>query len=189
MRLKLPEKSLFAVLLRSPWWVSAAVGIAVILGARALLPDRYWLFGAMGAVTFFAIAVIAFVKQWGRPSAARTQAIVERVRAMSWNEFAPALQAAYERDGAQVQRIEGAADFSVVRGGRTTLVAARRWKAARHGQEALAALHAQMRSRDASDCVYIALGQLSDQAQAFAKANGVQVMQEEALAQLLRTLS
>lgn len=185
MRL-IAEKSLFAVLLRSPWWMSLGVGVLVVLLARAFLPDRYWPFGATGAVPFVVIAVIALAKQWGRPSAARTQAIVERVRAMSWREFAQALETAFARDGAQVARIEGAADFVVSRDARTTLVAARRWKAARHGEEALAALHAQMRSRDASDCIYIALGALSEQAQAFAKANGVQVMQEAGVAQLLR---
>lgn len=188
MRLKLPEKSLFAVLLRSPWWMSLGVAVAVVLASRALLPDRYWLFGAMGSGTFIVIAVIAFVKQLGRPSAARTREIAQRVRAMSWRDFAQALQDAFTRDGAQVERVEGAADFVLTRSARTSLVAARRWKAARHGEEALAALHAQMRARDASECVYIALGELSPNAQAYAKANGVQVMQEEGLAQLLKTL-
>jgi hypothetical protein len=46
-----------------------------------------------------------------------------------------------------------------------------------------------MRERDASECTYIALGQLSDNAQRFARANGVQVMQEEGLAQLLRAMA
>jgi restriction system protein len=184
MRL-IAEKSLFALLLRSPWWISLGVGIAVVLGARALLPDRYWLFGAMGALAFFVIAVIAFVKQWGRPSAARTQEIVQRVRVMAWRDFAQALEAAFVQGGYEVQRIGGAADLALTRAGRTTLVAARRWKAARIGEEAVAALHAQMRARDASECIYVALGELSENAQAFAKANGVQVMQEDALAQLL----
>jgi restriction system protein len=187
MRL-MAEKSLFAVLLRSPWWMSLGVGLLVVLVARAFAPEKYWLFAATGAVPFAVIAGIALVKQWGRPSAARTQAVVERVRAMPWRDFAQALEDAFARDGAQVERIEGAADFAVTRGGRTALVAARRWKAARHGAEGLAALHAQMRSREASECIYIALGELSEQAQAFAKSHGVQVMQDAGLAELLRTL-
>jgi restriction system protein len=185
MRL-MAEKSLFAVLLRSPWWMSLGVGVLVVLAARAFAPVQYWLFAAMGAVPFAVIAIIAAVKQWGRPSAARTEAVAARVRAMPWREFAQALEDAFTRDGAQVQRIEGAADLAVTRGGRTALVAARRWKAARHGAEGLAALHAQMRERDASECTYVALGELSEQARAFAKANGVQVMQDAGLAELLR---
>jgi restriction system protein len=187
MRL-MAENSLFAVLLRSPWWMSLGVGLVVVLIARAFVPVQYWLFAAMGAVPFVVIAVIAFAKQWGRPSAARTQAIVDQVRAMAWRDFAQALEQAFTRDDGQVERIEGAADFVVTRGGRTELVAARRWKAARHGEEGLAALHAQMRARDASQCTYIALGELSANAQAFAKSHGVQVMQDAGLAQLLRTI-
>lgn len=186
MRLKMAENSLFAVLLRSPWWMSLGLALVVVLAAQALLPAKYFPFGAMGALPFVVIAVMAFAKQWRRPSAKQTQATLERVRAMSWREFAQALEDAFARDGAQVQRLEGAADFAVTRAGRTALVAARRWKAARHGEEGLAALHQQMRARDASECIYIALGELSDNARAFAKANGVQVMQDEGLAQLLR---
>jgi restriction system protein len=188
MRLKMAEKSLFAILLRSPWWMSLGVGLVVVLAARAFLPDRYWPFGAMGAFPFFGIAVIAFAKQWRRPSAARTQAIVEQLRTMPWRNFSQALEQGFARDGYQIERIEGAADFAVTRAGRTALVAARRWKAARHGEEALAALHAQMRARDANECIYIALGELSANAQAFAKSHGVQVMQDAGLAQLLREM-
>ncbi|HWI82485.1 restriction endonuclease [Ramlibacter sp.] len=188
MRLKMAQNSLFAVLLRSRWWISLLVAVAVVAAARALLPPQYWVFGAMGAFPFLVIAAIALVKQWRRPSERQTQQVVERVRAMAWREFAQLLEQAFARDGYQVQRIEGAADLAVTRAGRTALVAARRWKAARHGEEGIAALHAQMRERDASGCTYIALGQLSANAQAFARAHGVQVMQAEGLAQLLRTL-
>jgi restriction system protein len=188
MRLKMAEKSLFAVLLRSPWWMSLGVGVVVVAAAQAFLPAAYWPFGAMGALPFVVIAVIAFAKQWSRPSAKQTQAVVGRVRAMSWREFSQALEDAFARDGAQVQRLEGAADFAVNRAGRTALVSARRWKAARHGEEGVAALHALMRAQGASESIYVALGELSEKAQAFAKANGVQVMQESGLAQLLRTM-
>lgn len=186
MRLKLPEKSLFAVLLRSPWWVSFALALAVVAAARALVASQVWIFGAVGAVPFAVIGCIALYKQLRRPSARRQRAIIGQVRTMAWRDFAAALEAAFIRDGSQVERIGGAADLAVTRDGRTTLVAARRWKAARHGEEAVAALHAQMRSRDASACTYIALGELSDNARAYAKANGVQVLQEDGLAQLLR---
>jgi restriction system protein len=188
MRLKMAPNSLFAVLLRSAWWISFGIAALLVLASRALLPAQYWTFGAMGAFPFLAIGVIALVKQWRRPSAKRVEAVMEAVRAMSWREFAQALEEAFVRDGCTVRRIEGAADFAVTRSGRTGLVAAKRWKAARHGEEALAALHAQMRAQDASECTYIALGELSPNALRFAATNAVQVMQEQDLARLLRGL-
>ena len=188
MRLKMAQNSLFAVLLRSSWWISLAVALVLIAASRALLPADYWVFGAMGSFPFVVIAGIALVKQLRRPSQRQAQAILERVRAMSWREFSQALQEAFERDGCTVERIEGAADLAVSKSARTALVAARRWKAARHGEEGLAALHAQMRGRDASECTYIALGELSQNAQRFARAHGVKVLQEDGLVQLLRAL-
>lgn len=188
MRLKMAPNSLFAILMRSGWWISVALALLVVAASRALLPQAYWVFGAMGALPFLAIAVIALGKQLRKPSSRRVEAVLQAARAMSWRDFSQAVEDAFTRDGFAVQRIDGAADFAVTRAGRTALVAARRWKAARHGEEALAALHAQMRARDASECTYVALGQLSDNAQRFARANGIRVMQEEGLVQLLRAM-
>ena len=38
MKWKMSDKSLFALLLRSPWWISIAVFVGFALLARALLP-------------------------------------------------------------------------------------------------------------------------------------------------------
>lgn len=188
MRLKMAPNSLFAILLRSGWWISIGIAVLLVGVSKALLPPEYWTFGAMGGFPFLVIGLIALVKQLRRPGSRRVEATLRAVRAMSWRDFSQALEEAFTRDGYQVRRIEGAADFAVTRAGRTGLVAARRWKAARHGEEAFVALHAQMRAQDASDCTYIALGELSANAQRFARVNGMQVMQEEGLVQLLRSM-
>lgn len=188
MNLKMAPNSLFAILLRSAWWISIGIALLFVAASRALMPQEYWTFGAMGGFPFLAIGLIALARQLRRPSSSRVEAILQAVRAMSWRDFSQAVDEAFTRDGYSVRRIEGAADFAVTRAGRTALVAARRWKAARHGEEALAALHAQMRAQDASECTYIALGEMSANAQRFARLNGVQVMQEEGLAQLLRAM-
>ena len=53
MKLKTAPNSLFAILLRKPWWVSIAlVGvIALAARARALVPQPYVVFGMMGGST------------------------------------------------------------------------------------------------------------------------------------------
>jgi restriction system protein len=43
MRFKMSERSLFAVLLRSPWWVSFLAALAVVLVARVVLPDHLFI--------------------------------------------------------------------------------------------------------------------------------------------------
>jgi restriction system protein len=177
--------SLFAILLRSPWWISAAVALVFGLASRAVLPEEYWALGAMGGLPFLAIGVMALWKQMRAPSPRQVEILLAEVASMSWRDFAAALEKAFARDGATVTRLEGAADLAVSRAGRTTLVAAKRWKAARHGEEALAALHVALREHDASDGLYIALGDLSDNARRFATAHQIQVVQGAALAQLL----
>ncbi len=188
MKLKMAPNSLFAILLRSPWWISVGIAGLIVAASRALMPQAYWVFGAMGGLPFLVIAMVALAGQLRKPGGRRVEAILDAVRAMAWRDFSQVVDEAFTREGYAVRRIEGAADFAVTRAGRTRLVAARRWKAARHGEEALIALHAQMRAQDASECTYIALGELSANAQRFANANGVQVMQEEGLAQLLRAM-
>ena len=184
--LKMAPNSLFAILLRSPWWMSIGVALALALASKALLPDAYWVVGAMSGLPFIGIGFVALRRQLNAPSASRAQAILTAAGNASWRDFAEALALAYRQEGYTVERLEGAADLSIHRNGKTTLVAAKRWKAARLGDEGVRALHAAMAAHDASDCVYIALGQLSGNALRFVKAQKIQALQGAALAQLLR---
>lgn len=184
--LKMAPNSLFAILLRSPWWMSIGIALALALASKALLPDEYWVVGAMSGFPFWAIAFMAFRRQLREPSAKRVETILAAAGNASWRDFSEALASAYTKAGYQVERLEGAADLSVNLQGRTTLVAAKRWKAARHGEEGVRALHAAMVSREANHCVYIALGELSGNAQRLAKAQHIKLLQGAELAQLLR---
>ena len=186
MKLKMAPNSLFAILLRSPWWISLAIAAVFAGASRALLSDAYWLYGAAGGFPFLVIAAMAAWRQLRAPSAAQIEATVQAVRGMAWREFQAALEQGFRRQGYTVERIEGAADLLLRREGRSTLVAARRWKAGNHGVETLEALHAARRAQDAHACAYVALGTLSDAARRFARDHAVQLIDEDALAVLLR---
>ncbi len=186
MKFKLNPNSLFAVLLRSPWWISVGVALLFIGASIALLPVQYRVFGALGGVPFWVIGGICLVRQLRAPSAKQTQALLTQISAMPWREFSALLEKAYQRQGYSVVRIHGTADFAITRAGRTTLVAAKRWKAARQGVEDLQALHAAVQANDeASGGVYVAIGALSEPAARFAKSNGVAVVGAEQLVVLL----
>lgn len=186
MKFKMAPNSLFAILLRSPWYLSIGLALGFGLVARALLPEQYWVFGAMGALPFLGIGVFALGRQLRAPSPRRLEAVQQAVAAMSWADFSAALEKAWQRDGYSVARASGAADFALTRGGRTRLVAARRWKAARMGEDALQALHAAMTARDASECQCITLGVPSDNALRFAKQHSIHLMLAPELTLLLR---
>ncbi|MET0312571.1 MAG: restriction endonuclease [Burkholderiaceae bacterium] len=188
MRYKPAPNSLFAILLRSPWWISFAVAAVIVTASKALLPENLWIYGAMGCFPFVVIGFMAAWKQLRAPSSAQVQALLDKAASSSWKDFSASLEAGLRKDGGTVTRMPGpAADFEVVKGARTALVSAKRWKAANHGVEPLRELHEAMRARDASESIYVSLGALSDNAARFAKANNVRVLQGAELAQLLKS--
>jgi restriction system protein len=179
MKLKMHENSLFAILLRSQWWVSALVAIALTGGLRLVIPDIYAFFAGL---PFAVIAVVVAWKQLRAPSEGKIGETIEVLRAMSWDEFASALEASFRRDGYTVNRISGHADLELVRGSRTTLVACKRWKAMRTGTDPLRDLAAMRKTRDAYDCLYVATGEITAQARTFARDHNMQILEGAELA-------
>lgn len=186
MKFKMAPNSVFAILLRKPWWISLLVASVWVLVAAALLPDDLRVVGALGSIPFFVISAVALVRQWNAPSAREVQAITEAVAAMAWTDLSRALTQAYTAQGHAVRAAEGGADLRLEREGLTCLVAARRWKAARHGEESVQALVDAVQRAGASEGRYIALGELSAQAQRLVRQHGLVLVQGPELAQLLR---
>jgi len=183
------KNSLFAILLRSPWWVSA--GIALLLGllSFALLPAQYRVVGAMSGLPLAVISVIAAYRQWHLPSAARVAQTQQALATIAWPTFAALLEQAFRRDGYTVQRGKTAGvDFELERKGRRMLVSARRWKSAHTGLEVLRALQAAREASDAPDALYIGLGPLTDNARPFAAEHRIAIWQADELAHALRGL-
>ncbi len=183
------KNSLFAILLRKPWWISLLIAVILGLLGTALLPETMRAVGPLTGAPFAVIAVIAAIRQRGLPSAARIEATQQAVAAMAWPAFAGLLEQAFVRDGYTVQRGNtAAADFVLDRQGRRMVVSARRWKSAHTGLEGLRAQQAARDAAEASDALYIGLGALSDSARAFAAGQRIAVWQVAELAQALRGL-
>ncbi|WAI81243.1 MULTISPECIES: restriction endonuclease [Achromobacter] len=189
MKLKMAKNSIFAVLLRSPWWMSAGVAVLLSAGGFAALPLDYAAMGVFAAVPFAVIAIMAAYKQLRAPSDTRVQAVAEATAAMPWADFANTVEAGFKRDGCEVQRLQTpGADFALSKDGHVAIVSAKRWKAARVGVEPLRELQAAREKRGAREAIYIALGDVSDNAWKYAKEQGVSLMTAPELAKLLRDL-
>lgn len=181
------KNSLFAVLLRSPWWISAAIAVTLATLAAALLPPDYRVVGVVSALPFAVIAAMAARRQWQLPSESDVAQTRESLSALAWPVFAQQLEDLFKRDGWTVQRgSTEPVDFELERQGRRMLVHARRWKSARLGLDTLRSLHTRRQSADASLALCICLGELSDTARPFAKQQGIAVWQAAELAQALR---
>ena len=180
------DKSLFAVLLRSSWWLSFAIALALALATRLIAPEEYFIPALSICLPFLVIGVMAAWKQLRVPSAGRVAATVEAVAAMSWRDFSEVMEKAFERDGYEVTRISGAADFSLVKAGRTMLVSCKRWKAANHGLEPLRELNHLRESQGGNEAFYVALGGVSENARRFAQNNRIRLIQGVELTSMLR---
>ncbi|HYT47009.1 MAG TPA: restriction endonuclease [Burkholderiales bacterium] len=67
----------------------------------------------------------------------------------------------------------------------SALVACKRWKAVRTGVEPLREFHAAAAQREAHERIYIAAGEVTDNARAFAAEKSIRLLQGEELAALL----
>ena len=190
VKFKMSSNSLFAILLRSPWWISFAIAGAMGVAGAALLPEKYALMGVLGSLPILGVGCVAAWRQLRAPSAAQVNANVDAALAMPWRGFSQALENAWQQAGYQVERVEGAADLRLTKKGQVTLVSARRWKAASHGAEPLRQLHAAMQAQGADAGVYIAAqGTVTEQAQTFARDHNLTLLPASALAQLLSSAS
>ena len=186
MKFKMSEKSLFAALLRAPWWVSFLVMFAVALVAGALLPEAYKTAGMLGAFPFFVIGVMAAWRQRNAISPSRIQELVEQARVMGWRDFSVLVEEALRQQGFVVTRLnEGPADFQIEKNDRVTLVSAKRWKAATVGAEHLRELLAVRQSRDAFSCTCMSLGVFSQAAIDLANDSPMQLLGSANIAQLM----
>jgi restriction system protein len=188
VKLKMAPNSLFAILLRSPWWASLGLAAALALLMRLVLPEQYVAAGVVGGFPFVVIAAIAAWKQLRAPSAAQVSQTLQRLQAMSSREFADAIEAAFRAQGHQVRRLQvPGADLELEKDHKRTLVGFRRWKAASVGVEPLLELHAAQVKLQADTSLYVATGALSEKAMDFARASHVELMGLAELARLLRT--
>jgi restriction system protein len=184
------KNSPFAILLRSPAWISFAIAVGLGAAAMALLPAAYRAIGATAGLPFAVIGAIAAWRQWQQPGAAEIERTRAAVAGMAWPAFADLLEQAFRRDGLAVTRGDGRAwDFELESNGQRTRVAARRWKSAQIGLDTLRALQKAREADDVAGARVIGLGALSDAALAFAREQGIEVWQAPELARALHRLT
>ena len=95
MKFKMAKNSLFAILLRSSWWISLALAVALGLAGAVLLPVEYRIAGALSGFPFAVISAMAAWRQWKLPSAARIDETRDAVSQMAWPAFSALLEQAF----------------------------------------------------------------------------------------------
>lgn len=160
MKWKMSERSLFAILLRSPWWVSFLLVAVISTVAFALLPNDFKFVGVLSSFPFAVVGTIAAWRQRSQLSSVEAQALQNAMASMNWREFSELLTKAYVQEGYTVTAVppsDGLGDFLLTRQGQTTLVCAKRWKAAAWGIDNMQTLLSEKEAHGASHLMCVSL--------------------------------
>jgi restriction system protein len=184
--LKFPEPakgSLFALLARSPFWVSLLIAGALFAVARNFLPN---LLALATTLPFLGIAAFAGWRQFKTPSPTRVAETLDSLREMTWGQFSTVIAEAFQREGYEVGGLEGGVvNYELHKNGYKSLLSCKRWKVAQTGIGPLRELFEVMQAREARDCIYVATGDFTETARAFALEMGMRLLNGAELATLV----
>jgi restriction system protein len=184
--LKFPEPakgSLFALLVRAPFWASLLIAGALFAVARNFLPN---LLAAATTLPFLGTAAFAGWRQFKTPSPTRVTETLDALRDMTWVQFSAVIAETFRREGYDVGALEGGvANYELHKNGYKSLLSCKRWKVAQTGIVPLRELFEAMQARAARDCIYIATGDFTETARAFALEKGMRVLNGAELAKLV----
>lgn len=183
MAIKMAKGSLFAVLLRSPWWYSASIGLFCIGVGFAIAGGKYAILGISGALPFFGIAGYSGYKQSKLPSQKRVLEVAQQAQEMRSSQIAEKISNCYVENGYESNAFKGnAAEFELTRGHRKILLCSKRFKVGNTGIEPLKQLVAAGENAEATSYLYVALGEISVAARKYANQNDVELIQVDELA-------
>ena len=184
------QRSLFAVLIDQPWWVSllaAAVMYAFGSMLASLLPGKIYppLIGAAAALPFLGIGLYVGWLRIRRGPALNAPALLKALRSAAPEDMRTMLEQAYARERYEVADGTGG-DLELKRNGYLTVVRFRRWRAQSTGPAAVDELRASMRARSADRGIYITAGVVTDGARKRAGDADIALLDGLALAELVR---
>ncbi len=179
------RESLFNILSRQPWWISAVVA-AVLFGVTQLIYPPVAFFVAL---PFLLLAGYVGYRQLRGTTDVGVADKLAALRDMPWENFSLVVSEAYRRQGYTVTEArDGAYDFELARGGRRTLVSCRRWKVNSVGTAPLQALAAAVSRVDAYNAVCIAAGEFSPNARNYAATQPITLVSGMELVKLIATV-
>lgn len=182
MAFKMAKGSLFAVLLRSPWWYSVLIGLFFIVASLPLFDGDYVIFGITAALPFFGIAGYAAYKQAKLPSQKRVVEVAEQAWKMRAAQITEKIASRYIESGYESKVFKGhAADLELTRGHRIVLLSSKRFKVGNTGVDPLKQLVVAGQTAQATNYLYVALGEISAAARIYASQNNIELIQANEL--------
>jgi restriction system protein len=209
-------QNVFELVAMLPWWIGVLTAIGLYLGlhlyaSQPVAPATTKTQIASSISTTFFVTV-AGVLQYVLPlvclaaaaasawRASKRKSLVQGVTssrsaasldAMTWQEFELLVGAAFRQKGYKVTELGGAGpdggvDLLLVKGGETTLVQCKQWKAFKVGVDVVRALYGVMAAKGAANGIVVTSGVFTKDAQDFARGRNVTLLAGEALFAMLQ---
>lgn len=197
------NKHLLHELIDLPWWVSLVVAATAFVAIRWFVPSfagsnivlRSLASAAQPIAWFFTLpflitAVFAALRTSRRRNLLDSQAGLETLRALSWQNFEHLVGEAYRRRGYTVEEIGGSApdggvDLVLHNGGGKTVVQCKRWRTAQVGVSPIRELYGVMVAEKAERGIFVTSGTFTPDAIAFARGKSLELVDGSALAKLV----
>lgn len=186
MPMKMRENSLFGILLRNSSWYSFLIGGFIVAVAFSILKTHHAIYSIAIAVPFFGIGAYRAWQETRLPSGRDLDKTATAVRDMAPRQLVEVLSSAYAERGYDVSPFKGkGADLRLVKNDRLWLVSCKRVKAASTGVQPLQDLAAAGEAHEAAYLSCVTLGELSSDADKFARENRIDVVGLNELAGLI----
>lgn len=176
------SRTLFSILLKQPWWISALVGMALFGIAQLAFPPV----APFVALPFAVLALYVGYRQMRTVSPTQVETRLQALRELSWDRFSALITESYTSLGYRVTPVDQPAyDFTLTRDNHVTLLQCRRWKVHQLGVAPLQALTSAMARAEAYNGICICAGEFSPQARAFAAGKPITLVSGSELAVLV----
>lgn len=200
------KESPLEIMLKLPWWVSAAIGVLAFIALRWIIPAKIdqnpslhsfavvlprLAFLPLGLFALTAIGSLLFAKK--RRRLVDEQSSLESLRQASWKDFEVLVAEAYRRQGHQVEYslgrgADGGVDLTLRREGRVSLVQCKQWKVFSVGAPIIREMFGLMTAERADEAIIVTSGKFTRDAQNFAAGKPIQLIDGPQLLALVRSV-
>jgi len=178
-----------------PWWVSVTLAAAAYVILPVALPQPIVKSGIVGLITIFllAVAAISALRGWKTARMFEQQTGLDSLRELPWKRFEDLLGEAYRRQGYKVEETlgggaDGGVDLTLGRDGHVTIVQCKRWKGKPVPVQTVRELYGILNDKRASAAKLVATTTFTREAVVFAKGKPIELVDANALLQLLRSV-
>ena len=197
------RKSVVDDLLVLPWWFNVILAGIVYFAFKHWLPSIQYenpIFKGMAPVLLslanllagllLFIAFASAFNSWRKGTLLESQRGLETLRGISWREFEELVGEAYRRRGYAVAETggggaDGGVDLVLSKGGERLLVQCKHWKTWKVSVKVVRELFGVVSSERATGGILISSGTYTQEAKAFAKANGIELVDGSQLMRLI----